>query len=918
MAQHDGKLAQVVPVPPPTGPGGEEGPEEAGGGGAPEATHAGLAGDVAATQSLPSRLRGDDPRSGLRIERAKLLGYLRKRREMYRDCVSLPFTLAFFVIFFVLVLWHFQHQTVYRVTEAVVRAVPTRKTLEASHPAALWSWLEGRAERADAARYNRLVGGVYVVRTPRDTGEYSLRTLCGYSELDFVMDFASTGGGNIRQDRKNPDICRSVSDVDGGDAAWLPWALGREDVAPSLERIRSWWVFEPSPGGADGDRTVPVSSPERVEVRMLAYNSKLDFYVIYRLFFNVRSSGKLEVTVRANAFDAHPPWLDLELDLKKSFSHVLVLIMDFVFLFMAVGLMVSQVWDIFRRICSHGFFRGLWKHVSVWNLIDWSSIFMAASMLTTYLYCNFLTSGLLSLAEHLPEVDDQRRYTRNEFESLLVEAGQSWAQYLRSLDAAHEQAVLVARARDDLRWYACVFAATVCLRFFKALRANPRLNIVVQSLKKASVDLAHFLIIFGLIFLGFVLVGHTVFGGQLASFSTIGEALYTTFLLLMGFAFDEYKEKMLSKSGVLGVIWTAVFNLVLVLLLLNIVVAIIFDVYTEVKADAAEAPSLLQQTIDVLFGRSRQAKRLADKVAQTRIYSKEGTEQTESQSQTDSMAANLSVAPEVLADLKAAQAKWSEYKLLKAITGLPADPGDQYFSVDSLCTALGVESAAEQLQLEVILEQAAEQKRTDKEAMSLTESVRLSGRIDANVRELGVIVTNLIERAEPCPGASSATTGAVAPSPPPKAQSLAVPREPWDDCEPEVENFRCAAGVTLEVEDIDEACLGAPPTMVEAESPEPEPPVEQLPGIEVILEERLSKATQAQAERHLRLEEQLGALVARLGLHHVWEQASPQADKLDRLEEQVNRLSRKLQPVLDSFQSSLEAAEDPLPGRKLR
>merc|ERR1719217_1898245 len=96
--------------------------------------------------------------------------------------------------------------------------------------------------------------------------------------------------------------------------------------------------------------------------------------------------------------------------------------------------------------------------------------------------------------------------------------------------------------------------------------------------------------------MAFVLVAYLLFGGRLQEFSSPNQALNTCFLFLLCFAFDGLSADMFEHGGNLGLIWSWLFNLVMMVLLLNMILAIIFDVYTEVKTAAGDAPSLIQQS----------------------------------------------------------------------------------------------------------------------------------------------------------------------------------------------------------------------------------------------------------------------------------------------------------------------------------
>lgn len=66
-----------------------------------------------------------------------------------------------------------------------------------------------------------------------------------------------------------------------------------------------------------------------------------------------------------------------------------------------------------------------------------------------------------------------------------------------------------------------VYILVMMMRFFKAFRANPRLNVVTQTLIDGSVDIGHFLVVFLTIFMAFVLCGQVLFGSKMKDFSTL-------------------------------------------------------------------------------------------------------------------------------------------------------------------------------------------------------------------------------------------------------------------------------------------------------------------------------------------------------------------------------------------------------------
>jgi hypothetical protein len=80
--------------------------------------------------------------------------------------------------------------------------------------------------------------------------------------------------------------------------------------------------------------------------------------------------------------------------------------------------------------------------------------------------------------------------------------------------------------------------------------------------------------------------------------------------MLLGYLFDDVSAGMFESAGTAGIVWAWIFNIMMVLVLLNMVLAIIFDVYSDVKSDAGDAPSLIGQTFEVIEEKRNKTKKL--------------------------------------------------------------------------------------------------------------------------------------------------------------------------------------------------------------------------------------------------------------------------------------------------------------------
>jgi len=356
----------------------------------------------------------------------------------------------------------------------------------------------------------------------------------------------------------------------------------------------------------------------------------------------------------------------------------------------------------------------------MWNGIDWINIFMVVIIMTVYFYCNFLVGGLKQLHEQMPQVEVDQRYSAQELGKLHGQGG--FTAYEMHLDALIEQARLVVVGYSDLKWYITVFSVACAFKFLKAFRANPKLNVVTQTIMAASTDLAHFLIVFTALLMAFVLVAHVLFGSQMTQFSTFGEALNTCLLSMLGYTFDNISANMFKHGKELGTLWVWLFNIGVVCLLLNMVLAIIFDVYAEVKTKAGESPSLVQQALDLW----NQKKSKWDKRRQIKRALKQKKMQR-SDSFLQGSFQNM---------MRQAMHHWTESALLTALKIKNKHP-DQVITADSLADAL--DAGDDQIPfLELILENATSSSDLEQSMsqMSLTDSIRLIGRIDRNLQDV--------------------------------------------------------------------------------------------------------------------------------------------------------------------------------------
>lgn len=151
---------------------------------------------------------------------------------------------------------------------------------------------------------------------------------------------------------------------------------------------------------------------------------------------------------------------------------------------------------------------------------------------------------------------------------------------------------------NRLRIVLAVFPFIIGMRFFKVFSLQPRLGVVTATLKNATVDIVHFMMVFGSIFLVFVTAAMILFGQEIDDFTNFGRATMTVYRIMLGdYDWDELIRVGRQQTG----LWFWTFTWLVNLIMLNMLLAIVMDVYTSVKAGInADAETMWSQASEII------------------------------------------------------------------------------------------------------------------------------------------------------------------------------------------------------------------------------------------------------------------------------------------------------------------------------
>mmetsp|Transcript_24548 Transcript_24548/g.53408 ORF Transcript_24548/g.53408 Transcript_24548/m.53408 type:complete len:791 (-) Transcript_24548:33-2405(-) len=216
-----------------------------------------------------------------------------------------------------------------------------------------------------------------------------------------------------------------------------------------------------------------------------------------------------------------------------------------------------------------------------WFLLQWVTILVGWGIILMYQYLNL---ALGSLQDDLDALVDAQSADIPAETNLLggsfIDNTSTWAYNATYL------AIVVAQ-----------FHLLLMMRFFVAFRAQPRLGVVVNTLEACMLDILHFLVILFPSGIAYAISGCFVFGKRLEEFSDIKSAIGYCFKILVETEYDwpELSEEHYWTTG----LWVWSFMVFLAMLMLNMVLAIVLDVYSEQRKSAGKSESITETIMSI-------------------------------------------------------------------------------------------------------------------------------------------------------------------------------------------------------------------------------------------------------------------------------------------------------------------------------
>lgn len=307
---------------------------------------------------------------------------------------------------------------------------------------------------------------------------------------------------------------------------------------------------------------------QKMEGTFITYNGKLDSLTVTYLNFFFTRAGHIMKQVEPVTIWLHP----------YGTGQGFCIALDALWALLVLRILLIEIWDMSRYICQLGIVRGMRGYAGIWNLVDWLSCGTALVIGLMWLNQNLIVN---SLATHLATGDQKVQGSWQDENDIL--------NFFREADDVVQHTL-------DMRRFMAFYPMVISGRFFKAFAAQPRLGLVVNTLAQAFTDIYHFGVVFLAVFMGYVVSGMLLFGEELDEFSYFGRSMMSCWRLLLG-DFDFQELEQVGRAWAACWFWS--FTILVLQLMLNMLLAVIMDVYTLVKSNASNSETVFSQSVEL-------------------------------------------------------------------------------------------------------------------------------------------------------------------------------------------------------------------------------------------------------------------------------------------------------------------------------
>jgi len=569
---------------------------------------------VSSIPSSPSALKRSMTER-FKVTKQALFDFVEMDVQAQQSCRSLPFTIAFWLVFVITQLSHRQVSLAYEIQsftssllEDQVEIVAYSSNVSTSRRLTTSSGSSGSTGSSGSGGVSGASGSSGTARAGEVTDEGltldSVTSLPGiYDWIDrslvrltwndqsaagvsYVSSFNRViGGARLQQTRLATDTCPGEEDFkeffnarcysrsktlngtalnplfegfSAGDGDVFTYWL---DIYQTMDETLEHTTF------LQGESWLDIAT-HQVTAQLALYNEQVALFSFAETVFNIDLSGKLEANTKVKVLPT------------QVYDSVGTLLGDGIMMAMLGWLAIGEIIKMWHEPFS--------KYITPYAVLNWTLVLQGCGLVAFFAW---LTTSLDRLEDDIWAVTAPPKNTT------YLPGSHSWDDRHQKLDVLYDHMRALVGYMNAAEFITFAYTMVMVFKFFEAFHGNPRLALLTQTFYECVVDVAHFLVVFLTIFSNFALGGYFMFGNQLNEWSNLSLAFMTTFRSMMG---DFEFSSMYAIAPVSSTIWFISFMVLVFLVMLNMLLAIIMDVYDRVKEQSRMHMSLADQTLHLL------------------------------------------------------------------------------------------------------------------------------------------------------------------------------------------------------------------------------------------------------------------------------------------------------------------------------
>jgi hypothetical protein len=521
-------------------------------------------GSVAAKLVL-DRLKGVTTLHADECSRQDLVDFMTDHHEVESSLWSLPQTMVLFLVFTVSVMNHTRVDLAFEMQQALEDSVlgeggPFLDKYVHDFPS-LWDWMDtsfrsvhlkndldnwpypGRMES-----YNQIIGGVLFLKQDYMPGP------CDQVKPEVAKIYESQRG--------------ECSYSGMGDVVEDPrYILYHEDEADIGEKFKQWrkdnWL------GAN---------TSTLDIKALFFNAHFNMFTDYTLRITMEDTwGRKDGLIHFGFYQ--------ESYLAEPYFNKLHYMCDFIFVFIVFRMFTGELGEMIPAAMNG--LDGFQDYWDIWNAIDWMS--MLLGLLLSFYWIWVAVDIEWALREEIgklpsAQLDQEVLMNKTFFSTEALDFRINRKQVESQISSVLDTSGFIASRHGDIRSLVFWNSVFLMLKFFKAFRANPRLNVVIETLSACAVDFVHFSVVLLVVMLVFATMGYIKFGTFVKEFSSFEQSFLMCWRILMG----DDNSADLQNTGeeeyiFYAFFWYVTYQAFVVIILMNMTVAIVMDAYTQVN-----------------------------------------------------------------------------------------------------------------------------------------------------------------------------------------------------------------------------------------------------------------------------------------------------------------------------------------------